>query len=102
MRLVDGDALLEEIQSWSVIINNPKMLSREDTLHIVENAPTITPESLVRHGRWIRTNNPGYSPFDGSSPYIYFCDQCHAEEKSARKFCPECGCKMDLEEVVPR
>lgn len=95
MRLIDGDALFDVLyHMWGTEMDTgPAGLFMD----MINNAPTITHESLVRHGKWIRMNNTLYSPFDGSSPYIYFCSRCNAEEKSARKFCPECGCKMDLE-----
>lgn len=57
----------------------------------IDAAPTITPESLVRHGRWIR---------DG---FFYECSECgtvwHEEwiKSKVLKYCNECGAKMDLD-----
>lgn len=88
--LIDREALLEEIQSWAVSINNPKMLSREDTLYLIAQVPTISPESLVKHGRWIHDINN-----------LYGCSECLEREtmspKRLKPYCPHCGAKMDLE-----
>ena len=55
----------------------------------IEKAPTINPESLRPHGRWIICS-------DGYYPY---CSACFSEPKGGMsKFCPNCGAKMDLEE----
>ena len=59
----------------------------------IMEAPTITPESLVVHGRW---------EFDGSG---WVCSECEeyalysregVQVKSDR--CPNCGARMDMEE----
>lgn len=44
----------------------------------------------VRH--WVETENPNYSPFDGSSEYKYTCPACGKENHSGKtRFCPHCG-----------
>ena len=59
----------------------------------IENADTITPESLVRHGRWIeRAKEKGQ----------VYCSECATIEKSTdsnykSRCCPHCGSVMDLE-----
>lgn len=65
-------------------------------LRIVDEFPAADVAPVV-HGRWIKIDNPAYSPFDRSSPYLYLCDQCHEKEQSEKRFCPNCGAKMDLE-----
>lgn len=40
---------------------------------------------------WIRSDNPGYSPFDGSSEYIWTCSFCGAKEEIPAPFCRFCG-----------
>ena len=60
----------------------------------VEHAP-------VKYGRWIGTAD-GYA--DGELVYdIWECSECGydadgADEKPNWNYCPNCGCKMDLEE----
>lgn len=38
---------------------------------------------------------PSYSPFDGSSEYIYRCNQCGENNYRDSAFCPNCGAKMN-------
>lgn len=45
-------------------------------------------------GKWIRENNPSYSPFDDSSEYLYRCSQCEAYNNRESAFCPDCGAQM--------
>ncbi|MBR3924479.1 MAG: hypothetical protein IKJ45_15275 [Kiritimatiellae bacterium] len=61
----------------------------EALVKAVDNAPTIDAEP-VRHGRWIHDINN-----------LYGCSECMTREtmshKNLKKFCPNCGAKMDLE-----
>ena len=54
MRLIDADALMEKLMR--------KCRDGEALYRIppsaIDNAPTITPESLARHGRWVEVKNP--------------------------------------------
>ena len=52
----------------------------------------------VKHAKWIRRDNPLYSPFDCSEEYTYICSHCFNEEEHKRKCCPYCGARMDGEE----
>lgn len=45
-------------------------------------------------GKWIRENNPSYSPFDDSSEYLYRCSQCEEHNNRESAFCPDCGAQM--------
>lgn len=45
-------------------------------------------------GKWIRENNPSYSPFDDSSEYLYRCSQCEEYNNRESAFCPDCGAQM--------
>lgn len=60
---------------------------------IVEYAP-------VKHGRWIPLEYDGYA--DGFPVWdLWECSQCQEEhsgdEDTLTPYCPNCGCKMDLE-----
>lgn len=50
-----------------------------------------------KSGYWKNVgNNPNYSPFDGSSPYIYKCSCCGSGSGDyLTKYCYECGAKME-------
>lgn len=47
-RLIDADTLKEEILSWARVITNPKMLGTEDTMYIIDSAPTVDAVKVVR------------------------------------------------------
>lgn len=53
----------------------------------IKSTPTICPDSLRERGRWIHKKN-----WDK-----YVCSVCSNEEDRARRSCPECGARMDLE-----
>lgn len=66
-------------------------------------APTITPESLARHGRWETLSDPEEIIKDFACS---ICDEvlCDFDTevcwpgKNCYFFCPNCGAKMDPEE----
>lgn len=95
-RLIDADALLEKIQSWAVVITNPKMLSKEDVLCLVENAPTITPESLVKHERWIECTgeDAGFHCCSGCKTSAFNYEEGSEVVEVLSDYCPHCGAKM--------
>ena len=47
--------------------------------------------SEVNHGHWIKKIEGGRFFFH------YVCSECGDKEEIARKYCPECGAKMDEE-----
>lgn len=55
---------------------------------IVEEEPTISPDSLRERGRWIHKKN-----WDK-----YVCSMCSNEEDRARRFCPSCGARMKTDD----
>lgn len=99
--LIDRGALIDE---WKKSIEYAKAHGDSDMefffgacIHQVQTcAPTITPESLVRHGRWIKE----WSDIFGLE--IERCSECQAMHDRNQSwdapYCPLCGAKMDLEE----
>lgn len=104
VRLIDADALINEIDAWM------KRISLED--NAVANAVFDTLQSVaemvidaneidaepVRHGRWIGIEGDGYA--DGLPVYdVWECSECgdewHGEDTPC--YCLNCGAKMDLE-----
>lgn len=71
-----------------------------DLVDIMAEIPAVDVEP-VRHGRWIGTAD-GYA--DGELVYdMWKCSACGfdadgADEKPGWRYCPNCGCKMDLED----
>lgn len=86
MRLIDADALTEELKGaiernheyHMVVIDN-------DFKTLIDDAPIIEP---VRHGRWILTET-------ALNEYAN-CSECGAQVMSdeAWHYCPNCGAKM--------
>lgn len=112
MRLIDADALMEQLFSYYGCINPDATKSnyKGETMMAYEivdmiqdcfdNAPTITPESLVRHGRWIVKEITSISP-RGRMVHsrLFVCSQCgRSNGRTGRPYCPNCGTKMDMEE----
>lgn len=58
-------------------------------ISIIESAPIADVEKL-RHGRWKKRKN-----WDK-----YVCSECSGEEDMARHYCPNCGAKMDREDLM--
>ena len=114
MRIIDADELLQKMQteydSTDRLIDQGEL--HLDTLaegytevHIlIESLPTIDPDSLIPHGRWIEgkeieggTEIPiGVCSICGDSynleefPFATLCDYFI--------YCPNCGAKMDKED----
>ena len=82
---IEKAAVKDEILSWAVCINHPELLSKEDTMHCIDNMPSAN-VAEVRHGRWIK--HEGYDE----------CELCHAKTIYGGNYCPECGTRMDKED----
>ena len=81
MRLIDADALKEEV-------NKKKVVGRFNTLLLIDNAPTVEP----KQGEWITEYDRLKCPFCGMS----IDDEVHwlYSEEYNFNFCPNCGAKM--------
>lgn len=111
--LISRSAAKDEILSWAVIINKPHLLSKEDTLHVLDTLPAVDAEKVceqmglvkeamdmakaylrpVRHGRWEVKRHKLF----GNS-YDYVCSACGCDYALAEyNYCPHCGAKMDGE-----
>lgn len=92
MRLIDADALKEEV-------NKKKVVGRFNTLSLIDAAPTViwcseTSEGYplidLRHreeGEWIEKEETPAS-------VSYYCSVCKIEGIPITPFCPWCGAKM--------
>ena len=100
-RLIDAEALLKVLPTGGVrgLPDKPysdyimgKIAAMQDVVTIIKCAPTIEAEP-VRHGRWVHLNGDEWCCSD-------CCDVRYTEgswEKPSKKYCNECGCRMDLE-----
>lgn len=84
MRPIDAEALDEKaIEMSDTCVYVP--------IEAIWNAPTITPESLVRHGRWRWCGEDRWND-------AYECSECGKIHTDDSSYCPNCGAKMDIEE----
>ena len=83
MRLIDADELLKD-----PYFDDDSIPERAIFIQAVNECPTITPDSLVKRGRWEEIRN-AYGEFEG-----WLCE-CGREVKSKDKFCPSCGALME-------
>ena len=62
--------------------------SREDAADCIRymDAADVDP---VRHGRWLYV--------DTDTEQFFLCNRCKKKEYWESNYCPNCGCKMDLE-----
>ena len=69
---------------------NYKCFSLSDFYQAINESPTIEAEP-VRHGRWIEKI--------GRAKCSVCADECWADSAMEYSYCPNCGAKMDLEEL---
>ena len=62
--------------------------SREDAADCIRymDAADVSP---VRHGRWLYV--------DTDTEQFFLCNRCKKKEYWESNYCPNCGCRMDLE-----
>lgn len=92
-RYIDADAVLKDMCKLCTNFGMDAPICEEKdcayTL-LVKSAPTVDVQE-VKHGHWIEIN---------SDMGIYRCSQCRETVggQTGRRFCPNCGAKMDEEE----
>lgn len=89
MRLIDADELLEKAEYISTGFKSRGMqvCFHGVTAATIENAPTVDPESLRPHGKWVKDQ----------FSYRYLCTNCKMtlpEWMGVFNYCPGCGAKM--------
>lgn len=97
MRLIDADALKENIPNTSVDIfencRNCTTLCDWQVKELIDKMPTIDAVEVV-HGEWIATR----VEVDGSRFTGERCSRCGWwKSMSIYNYCPNCGAKMDGE-----
>ena len=60
----------------------------DDTFGYIESEPAAD-VAPVRHGRWLCV--------DTDTEQFFLCNRCKKKEYWESDYCPNCGCKMDLE-----
>lgn len=86
MRLIDADVMRDD---WLYNGQNEYVYDTNAVLDSIDEQPTIDPESLRPHGKWIES--PSTVPFQ-----TYKCSVCGCEILyEDTKYCPYCGAKME-------
>ena len=92
MDYIDRKALIDAIYDADAItMNGVKILNQ---LPSADVAP-------VRHGKWLEWFPGNCALIMTGEEMLYRCSSCDAKYADAEeyKYCPNCGAKMDLEEV---
>ena len=104
MRLINADALIEALVMWRD--NDPHRKIRtlwerwvrktgiNVLIKVVSVFPTIEAEPVV-HGRWVETGKTMFGTLN------YECSVCRGfmPYYNGYKYCPNCGCKMDVPDI---
>ena len=91
MRLIDADALMNELKKAIEESHNERMAFIDYNFEtLICDADTIDP---VRHGKWIGKPLAGYATVRCSS-----CSDVYLENSGRWNYCPNCGAKMDKED----
>ena len=100
MRLIDADALLEQLGKRAEMHEDDECteLTIHEDMYEVKNAPTIEAIPVV-HGRWDaifeKLWNVEFEVVTG-----FECSNCGHLEGFELNYCPNCGAKMDGEADV--
>lgn len=86
-RLIDADAMRED---WLYNGQNEYVYDTNAVLDSIDEQPTIDPESLRRHAKWIFVRE--YKKCGA------YCSSCMFPVWTGTNYCPHCGAIMDLED----
>ena len=84
MRLIDADALIDEIQC-NVGVESSRWDSISDIVDMINEQPT----AQQKQGHWIKYNMHRDYPFK--------CSECHCYHRGLYDYCPNCGARMITE-----
>ena len=98
MKLIDASQIENKFLHWlneisKDITNDIYQGSESDgivaCLEEIRGAPTVDPESLRPHGKWVD------SSFYHDRPLCYDCSNCGFKLMYKPNYCPNCGAKMN-------
>lgn len=90
---------IEELEGARTIAENTWADGLWDAYKIIEEEVDAADVEPVRHGLWIPIHELRPDGYPLSVPTCFWCDQCKYSSESPRKFCPNCGAKMDREDA---
>ena len=90
MRLIDADALIEQLKSSSAYNDYEWSMYADGFIEDIENAPTIDRPQ----GEWIMSK-----PEEDGFGAVFQCSRCSCEVDCVpTNFCPNCGARMKGED----
>lgn len=92
MRLIDADAMKEELLWGNVYLSDNETNALVD---LIDNQPTIDPESLRPRGHWEKETVDGPDVVKYTSLLSVFCSRCRRRTWTKSTYCPHCGAKME-------
>lgn len=92
MRLIDADAMKEELLWGNVYLSDNETNALVD---LIDNQPTIDPESLRPRGHWEKETVDGPDVVKYLSLLSVFCSRCERRAWMKSAYCPHCGAKME-------
>ena len=94
-RYIDADKLRKDVLDLPNCYNGfSDTYDKAMIIDLIDEQPTVDAKP-VRHGHWIKANDPMSSPFDTMKRCL--CSECR-EWAAVTSYCPNCGAKMDDEE----
>lgn len=94
---MDREKTKRELSEWCISLNSPHLLSRDDTMFLLDKIPAADVAPVV-HGSWVK-NNDSFQTDDYYCCYFdYSCSECGEIVNDRYKlpnYCPNCGARMD-------
>lgn len=87
--LISRSAAKDEILSWAVIINKPHLLSKEDTLHVLDTLPAVDAEKVCEQMGLVKE---AFEMAKADLVAVVRCKDCKHMTRSALAY-GNCWCK---------
>ena len=87
---INREETKRELSEWCISLNSPHLLSRDDTMFLLDNIPAADVAPVV-HGRWIEQEKYNFG-------VMYDCSICGdriLDNGHSWNYCPNCGSRMD-------
>ena len=91
---INREKTKRELSEWCISLNSPHLLSRDDTMFLLDNIPAADVAPVV-HGRWIGAPLCGNDNCRCSVCGSWHNIHANLRGEITQKYCPNCGAKMD-------